>query len=239
MSGDLRQYRPTTRRLGRLYQAGIFPHSRVLTAALVLGAALITIAGLAPLLMAVLQAPFAELLAAGIVRPEAALTGAAIVSTGLLMVGLLSTIWLVTVTVGALQRGASPGDQTPGQLPLSEREVSFHRWPIADLMWELLMSGAILGGGAIIIYNRLPALMHMSVVQPTAMARNVQQVIWAFGWQFGLLMVGLGLCDYLYQRAVFSQGAAMTRRELEQERRETEGHWLLRWWRQRRVKIRR
>ena len=51
-------------------------------------------------------------------------------------------------------------------------------------------------------------------------------------------MVGLGLCDYLYQRAIFWRGAAMTRQELQQEIRETEGGWLVRWWRQRRMRER-
>ena len=51
MADDLRQYPPTSRRLRKLHEAGIFPYSRVLTAAVVFLAALMAAAAVGPLLL--------------------------------------------------------------------------------------------------------------------------------------------------------------------------------------------
>ena len=115
--------------------------------------------------------------------------------------------------------------------------MSYVRGRAADLAWDLVVSAVILAGGGLIIYGLLPLLLNIPTDQPQLLAHNLQQIVWAFAWRFGLLMVGLGLCDYLDQRAIFWRGAAMTRQELQQEIRETEGGWLVRWWRQRRMRM--
>ena len=239
MSGELRQYPPTARRLSRLRQAGIFPRSQVLTTAAVLGVLLVVIAVLSPRLLSILAHPFSELLSsAGSVASGEALTLQPVLPVGIMAAGLLVLIWLTALGVSALQRGTSPGGEAPGRVPFGGPEVSFRRSRVADLAWELVVSAVILFGGAIIIYGQLTALANLPTSDPSALGGALQGVIWAFAWRLGLLMVGLGLCDYLYQRAIFSQAAAMTRYELQQEVRETEGPWLVRWWQQRRMRRR-
>ncbi len=239
MSSDLRQYAPTARRLSRLHQAGIFPRSQVLTAAAVLGVLLVIVAALSPMLLSILAHPFTELLSsAGSVESQEALTLAPVIPVGLLAAGLLIVAWLTALGIGELQRGTSPGGEAPGRMPFEPPEVSFRRPRAADVAWELVVSAAIVLGGAIIIYGQLPVLTDLPASNPNALGRALQGVIWAFSWRFGLLMVGLGLCDYLYQRAIFGQAAAMTRYELQQEVRETEAPWLVRWWRRRRMRRR-
>ena len=80
----------------------------------------------------------------------------------------------------------------------------------------------------------MPNLLTLPGHDASAVARAVQQAVGGFAWRFALLLAGLGLCDYLYQRAMFWSAAAMTRPELQQDLRETEGPWLVRWWRNRR-----
>ena len=239
MSSDLRQYAPTARRLGRLREAGIFPRSQVLTTAAVLAVLLVIVAALPEVLLSILAHPFSQLLSrAGSVEPEEVLTLAPIIPVGLVAVGVLVVVGLVAVGVAALQRGTSPGGEAPGRLPFGAPEVSFRRSRAADLAWEVVVSAAILLGGAIIIYGQLSVLTDLPASNPNGLGRALQGVIWAFSWRFGLLMVGLGLCDYLYQRAIFSQAAAMTRQELQQEIRETEAPWLVRWWQRSRMRRR-
>ena len=239
MAGDLRQHAPTARRLGQLRQAGIFPRSQVLSAAAVFAAAVLIIAALPEVVLGVFQQLFVEFLSrAAEAESPGVLTREGGLQLALVVVGLLVMIWLVAVGIAALQRGAAPGGEAAGALPLSAPRVSFHRSRVADLAWEIVVSAVILAGGAIIIYGQLPALVQVSGPQPAAVAHVIRQVIWAFSWRFGLLMVGLGLCDYLYQRAIFGQAAALTHYELQQEIRETEGPWLIRWWQQRRMRSR-
>ncbi len=239
MAGDLRQHAPTARRLSQLRQAGIFPHSRVLSAATVFAVAVLLIAALGDVLLDILQQPFLEWLSqASAVGPTAALPLTGGLRIGLALAGLLVIVWLAAMGIAALQRWGAPGAQAVGMTPFAAGKLGFHRPHGADLAWELLMLAVILAGGAIIIYAQLPALVQVSGIEPAAVAGVIRQVIWAFAWRFGLLMVGLGLCDYLYQRAIFGQAAAMTHSELQQEVRETEGPWLVRWWRQQRMRSR-
>jgi len=234
--GDLREYAPTARRLARLRQAGIFPRSQVLTAAGVLAAVLLIAAGFWGLIMEVLSRLLAGLLRSSFEDPVAALKAPPLIEAGLVVVAALVAIWLVAVGIGTLQRWAAPGGDGSGGVFSERSKVSYARAPAADLAWELVVSAVILAGGGLIIYGLLPLLLDTPTDQPQLLAHHLQQVVWTFAWRFGLLMVGLGLCDYLYQRAIFWRGAAMTYQELQQEIRETEGSWLVRWWRQRRMR---
>jgi len=237
MNGELRQYAPTTRRLASLRQAGIFPRSRVLTAGVVVGAAILTVAGLGRPLLGTFSRLVAGLLGA-VAQSDlsAALRTPSVLTAGLSTVAFLAGVWLVAVGAEALQRRAAPGAEASAAASAERQQVSYRRLWAADLAWELVVSAAILAGGALIIYDRLPALLHVSPHQPALMVSQLQQVLWAFAWRFALLMIGLGLCDYLYRRAIFWQAAAMTRQELQQEIRETEPSWVIRWWRQRRMR---
>ena len=234
--GDLREYAPTARRLARLRQAGIFPRSQVLTAAGVLAAVLLIAAGFSGLIMGVLSRLLAGLLRSSFEDPVAALKAPPVIEAGLVLVAALVAIWLVAVGLGTLQRWAAPGGDGSAGILFERSKVSYTRAPAADLAWELMVSAVILAGGGLIIYGLLPLLLDIPTHQPQLLAHHLQQIVWAFAWRFGLLMVGLGLCDYLYQRAIFWRGAAMTHQELQQEIRETEGSWLVRWWRQRWMK---
>ncbi len=236
--GDLREYAPTARRLARLRQAGIFPRSQVLTAAGVLGAVLLIAAGFSGLIMGVLSRSLAGLLKSSFEDPVAALKAPPLIEAGLVAVAALVAIWLVAVGIGTLQRWAAPGGDGSVGVFSERSKVSYARGRAADLAWELVVSAVILAGGGLIIYGLLPLLLDIPTHQPQLLAHHLQQIVWAFAWRFGLLMAGLGLCDYLYQRAIFWRGAAMTRQELQQEIRETEGSWLVRWWRQRRMRDR-
>jgi len=234
--GDLREYAPTARRLARLRQAGIFPHSQVLTAAGVLGAVLLIAAGFWGLVMGALSRLLGGLLKSSFEDPVAVLKAPPLIEAGLVVVAALVVIWLVALGIGTLQRWAAPGGDGSAGVLFERSKVNYARAPAADLAWEIVVSVVILAGGGLIIYGLLPLLLDTPTDQPQLLAHHLQQIVWSFAWRFGLLMVGLGLCDYLYQRAIFWRGAAMTHQELQQEIRETEGSWLVRWWRQRRMK---
>jgi len=121
------------------------------------------------------------------------------------VVAALVVIWLVALGIGTLQRWAAPGgDGSVGVGVYSEHsKMSYAHAPAADLAWELTVSAVILAGGGLIIYGLLPLLLDIPTDQLQLLAYRLQQIVWAFAWRFGLLMVGLGLCDYLYQRAIF------------------------------------
>ena len=95
--GDLREYAPTARRLARLRQAGIFPHSQVLTAAGVLAAVLLIAAGFLGLIVGVLSRLLAGLLKSSFDDPVAALSTPPLIEAGLVLVAALVAAKLVIV----------------------------------------------------------------------------------------------------------------------------------------------
>lgn len=236
MAGDLRQYPPTARRLRRLQQAGLFPYSQVLTVALILLTTLITATLAGSVLLESLQNLMRGTLGQARLNMSAeSLDHSTLLPLGLLVAGWLLVIWVVAVLVAGLQRGFTGSSGGPRLLPWGQA-VSFGPRPRSrDLAWELIVAAAIVGGAALIIFGNVRALATVPPAHPTPLLNWVRHIALGFGWRFAALLVGLGLCDYLYQRAVFGQLAAMTRQELEDEIRETEGPWLARWWRRQRL----
>ncbi len=236
MAGDLRQYPPTARRLRKLHEAGLFPYSRVLTGAAVLLTAVIATA----LAGSVLFESMANVMRNALEQAHLNVTvqdmdHSRLLSLGLLIGGLLLAIWIVAVLTAALQRGFTGSSAGFRLLPWEKTPTLASRSLSRDLAWELIVSATILAGAALIILSNLSALATVPPAQPTGLIGWFREIVLSFGWRFVALLVGVGLCDYLYQRSVFAQSAAMTRQELEQEIRETEGPWLVRWWRRRRI----
>ena len=237
MADDLRQYPPTTHRLRKLHEAGIFPYSPVLTAACILLTALLVAATAAPVLLDLLRnLVHSTLVQAHLTTSLDNLDNTMLMPLFVAVAGLLAAIWTVAVLTTGLQRGFSGSSGSSRLLPWRETVSMGQRPRSLDLAWELIVSLAILGGAALIIFGNLHALVTVPPAQPAELVGWLRHITLSFGWRFALLLVGLGLCDLLYQRAIFAQSAAMTRRELEEEIRETEGPWLVRWWRRRRMR---
>ena len=237
MADDLRQHPPTARRLRKLHEAGIFPHSQVLTAAWILLVALLILFVAGPTLLDLLGNLVHNTLAqAHLTSSLDSLDNSLLMPVFLSLAALLVVIWAVALLVTSLQRGFSVSSGAARLVPGEPSITTGQRSRSLDLTWDLIVSLAILGGAALIILGNVRALVAIPPPQPAELVAWLRQIGWDFGWRFATLLVGLGVCDYLYQRAIFAQSAAMTRRELEEEIRETEGPWLVRWWRQRRMR---
>ncbi len=234
MADELRQYPPTTRRLRKLQQAGIFPSSQVLTSACILLAALLGVAlagsALLDLLTNLVRKTLSQThLLIPLQNGDDLPLAPVLVTAG----GILLVIWIVAVLAAGLQRGFN--GRTP-RLLLWDQQVSIGPRPHSvDLAWELIVSAAILGGATLIILGNLDSLVSLPPTEPAQLISWLRPILLSFAWRFALLLVGLGLCDFLYQHAIFAQSAAMTRQELEEEIRETEGPWLARWWQRQRL----
>ena len=239
MADDLRQYPPTSRRLRKLHEAGMFPYSRVLTTAVVFLSALAAVAFVGPLLLEALS----KLLRAALIqaRPTTALgklDNSALIVAASAIAGLLLLIWGLAVLTAGLQRAGSGSPGSAPHLPSGKQALGLSRPQSLDLAWELTLSATILGGAGLIMAQMWGQIVSAPPDQSAELIVWLRQVGLGFGWRFAVLLAGLGLCDYLYQRAIFSRAASMTRRELEEDIRETEGPWLVRWRRRQRLRAR-
>ncbi len=234
MADELRQYRPTARRLRKLRQAGIFPSSQVLTSACILLIALLAVALAGSTLLDLLTNLVRKTLSqTHLLIPLQNGGDLPLMPLFLIAGGLLLVIWIVAILIAGLQRGFS--GPTPRLLPWDQQVSIGPRPHSVDLAWELIVSAAILGGAAFIILGNLDSLVALPPTEPAQLISWLRPIFLSFAWRFALLLLGLGLCDFLYQHAIFAQSAAMTRQELEEEIRETEGPWLARWWQRRRL----
>lgn len=226
MPDDLRSHPPSERRLGRLWAAGATPASPALVAMAVLLAMTTLILVFGPALWrgAAGLVRAALLLVA---RPEAALSGArALVLHGLLApVGILAGLAAVALSVHRLQAGPRPSEPAE-QLAEPGRAARGVRWSGFDAVRMMALGLLAVVGVAV---TARAALIHVESFGPgVPMEEAVRELACAAGAPLLALVVASALLDTLLRRLAWIRSAWMTRRELEDELRESEGHPLTR-----------
>ena len=79
-----------------------------------------------------------------------------------------------------------------------------------------------------IIYNEIANNLSFFVIvgqsTPAAIVELTMNVIYAIAWKFGLLLVAVGLIDYAYERWQLEQSLKMSKSEIKDEHRQSEGN---------------
>lgn len=224
MADETRQHPPSERKLARLWRAGSTPASPGPAGAAVIAAGwLLAVAG-GPALLRWLSAGVESCLRAA-AQPETALTQARMlaVSGGVVAAGVGAIFLAVALIVLIAQSG--PRGDGPPPMPASGREGV----PRAEA-WR---------GGRAVLLGCLAAIVVACAVRGALMRaedvleaqrplEGLAEVARAIGWPLVVALTGVAVMDAVAERAAWLHGAWMTRREVEEEMRESEGHPLVR-----------
>ncbi len=228
MADEIRSHPPTERRLARLWREGITPASPALVAVATMAAAWVIGATLWPLLTSGARGLIADGLALA-ARPEGALEGARALALRGAATGaaLCALVLLVAVLVMAGQAGprasADGGTARPPGAP--QQGASPTRATVDAARGTLLAALALVTVAAslrAVLECGEELAMGGDLIRSTADAAEV------IAWPVAAVLAGAALLDAIARRLAWARSAWMSRRELEEELRETEGHPLAR-----------
>ena len=225
MGDELRQHPATPRRLEKLRQAGVAPSSSAVGGA----AALATATAVAAVTWRPVSAGLQTMITQDLQRPATAeelprLFGQHLLAAGLAVGALAVALAVVAALVQCLASGASV--HSPWRSAQPRRQGLRAETP--GVVLGLL---ALVGTAAIYV----PRLAAYSEAQQWS--ELVAGQGWAWLWLRELaLLGGLALLHLLWTRAEHLQQARLTRQELRDEQRETEGSWLTKQFTKRRQK---
>jgi flagellar biosynthetic protein FlhB len=74
------------------------------------------------------------------------------------------------------------------------------------------------------ISNNIAFFAQVGQTTPSAVLQLVTDIIFAIAWKFGLLLVVVGLLDYIYERWNLEQNLMMTKQEVKDEWKQAEGN---------------
>ena len=245
MAGDIRTYPPTGRRLGRLWAAGVTPASQALVGAVVIAVGALAVWASWPAIVAQAQGMMRQSLelAAGAVSAEQAAGLASALAWR--AAGAVAALGLALVAVALaahrLQLGPrgdeTPGSDTAGGLPAASG-LRLGAASTGDAAWLIaagvvaLMTAAVGGRAAMaqatgLVQADVPRLLDAAAGLAAAVGAPVLAAL-----------VGMGLLEWMMRRASFTSAAWMSRREMADELRLSEGHPLVRDERRRRARRR-
>jgi len=233
-----KQFEPTERRLRQARQRGQAPRSRELTSALSLLLALL----LAPMLLGAMATRLCqqtvvwlENLHAFDISPEGlrALCHAWGYTCLAALAPFLLVLLVAAVVLTVLQAGP-----ILTLYPLSPRWERLHPATALRRLFSAhglvetaksLLKVLIVGLVAWLVWRRhLTEILYLSEMDAAAGISCVRRWALELGLKTGVAMAALGAADYLYQRFEHTRSLRMTRQEMKEEMRETEGDPLLR-----------
>jgi len=233
MAEEIRAYPPTERRLARLRALGIAPLSRALVGAAVMVAAwlLLLLAGPA------LVQWFARVLTGCF---EIASTANGLDDAQRALGSLTAHTAMIAAVVGVVCLGAAAlatqvqlagwgrggGTPTGGSLPAESGTAARLAPSGRELGWTVMIAGIAVVSVILAARGTLSYGHELMSGGSRELAATTARMALAIGWRVVAALVGLGLLDYLMQRAAVLQAAWMSRREMEEEARLTEGHPL-------------
>ncbi len=233
-----KQFEPTERRLRQARQRGQAPRSRELTSALSLLLALL----FAPTLLGAAAAQLCRQAAACLenmhsveASPES--LGVLFRSWGFSCLSALAPFLLVLVCAAVIltiiQAGPlltlyplAPRWERLNPIMALRRLFSTHGLvETAKSLLKVLLVGLV----AWLVWRRhLTEILLLSAMEPATGIACVTGMMLELGVKTGLAMAALGAADYLYQRFEHTRSLRMTRQEMKEEMRETEGDPLVR-----------
>jgi len=227
LADEIRSHPPTERRLARLWSEGITPAGPALVALATMAAGCALGATLWPLLAGGARGLIADGLALA-ARPEGALTGARVLALRGAAVGgaLCALVLLVALVAMAAQAGPRAAAGGGTVRPPDASDGARRAPAVADAGRGTLLAGLAL----VTVAASLRAVLGRG--EELAMGGDVvataAQVAQAIAWPVLAVLTGAALLDAIARRVAWTRAAWMSRRELEEELRETEGHPLAR-----------
>jgi flagellar biosynthetic protein FlhB len=108
--------------------------------------------------------------------------------------------------------------------PLTGFQRLFSKTVLVNLAKQVLKLGAVL----IIIYTSVAGsintLLMLGQLPPGTAIGFVGDLIYSIGWKFGMLLVIVGLLDYAYEKWQYEESLKMTKQEVKDEYRQSEGN---------------
>jgi flagellar biosynthetic protein FlhB len=150
-------------------------------------------------------------------------------ATALLLGVLFGAALVAGVAVNLLQTGFvfsfTPLTPSFNKInPLTGFQRLFSKQVLVNLAKQLLKLAAVM----IIIYTSVAGsvstLMTLGQLAPGQMVSFVGELIYAIGWKFGMLLVILGIADYVYEKWQYEESLKMSKQEVKDEYRQSEGN---------------
>jgi flagellar biosynthesis protein FlhB len=95
---------------------------------------------------------------------------------------------------------------------------------LSRLLRSLLPSAAILYLAVSLIERELPKIAHVSRFEPRALLAELGSLLFEMAWKCGLVMLAWSGADYLFQRWNYERSLMMTKQEVKQESKDTDGN---------------
>jgi flagellar biosynthetic protein FlhB len=150
-----------------------------------------------------------------------------------ILLPILGIVFIVSLLVGFVQTGFlfSPGPITPELSrinPLAGLRRIFSKRSLVELLKSIIKI-AILGFlGYSFVQGMRKEIFSLWKVSMYGIFQFIISNIMRFSQQAGIFLVAIGLLDYLFQRREFEASIRMTKEELKEELKETEGDPLIR-----------
>ncbi len=108
--------------------------------------------------------------------------------------------------------------------PMTGLKRMFSKQVLVNLGKQLLKLGAVL----LIVYSSIAgsinSLMAVGQMPPQQLIGYVGSVAFSIAWKFGFLLVIIGLVDFAYERWQYEENLKMTKQEVKDEYRQSEGN---------------
>ncbi|HVA37779.1 MAG TPA: flagellar biosynthesis protein FlhB [Candidatus Dormibacteraeota bacterium] len=151
---------------------------------------------------------------------------------GMLLAPLLLMVAGVAVVVGIVANVAQIGLLFSAQIlvpqisrinPLAGFQRLFSRQVAVNLVKQGLKLVAV---GVLVwtsLYGQVDRFAELGAMSPRETLGFIEGVAYGIGWRFGILLLLLGFADYAYQRWEFERNIMMTKQEVKDEARQSEG----------------
>ena len=222
----------TPRRKQKAREKGQTAHSRDLISGLAAATMVLTLAAQLPAFAGQWHALLAHSLAAAI-RPDGVSAAPLLAATGVAVVraaGWVVALSWLAAALGAVAQGGlvvAPAALQPNWSrlsPASRLEQLFSLPSLGRLLKSLLPGTAIAYLAFGILAREWGSLARLGHWQPAGIARHLLALVFEIAWKSALVLIVWSGADYLIERQKLAGDLRMTRQELKDEYKETEGH---------------
>lgn len=146
-----------------------------------------------------------------------------------LIAPLMFVVALVGVGVGLLQTGflftPTSLQPDPSKLdPVSGFKQIFSKQTVAEFLKSILKVSIVGGIAYLTIKDNLPKLIMFSKMGLTQVVSLIGSIIYSLAIKVSLILILLGILDFIYQKWEHEQQLKMTKQEVKEEKKQTEGN---------------
>jgi flagellar biosynthetic protein FlhB len=232
---DNRTEQATPRRRTKARESGQVLRARDLTAALTLITVVLLLAWHPEMWVSRWRNYFAGMLDAS-VRMDWTDHAPAIGWTSLIVVQWVAPIFVASFFVAVLSTLAQGGMVVAGDAltpdfsrlsPGRNLQQIFSLSGLSRILRSLIPSSVILYLGLRVILQGAPQIFHSSRMHSRAALALMGQLLFSLAWQSGLVLFAWSGVDFLLQRQAFEKSLRMTKQEVRQESKDTDGNPLV------------